>query len=371
MLSDRLGIRLVLLIGKTVPLPASAEVTKALINLEVTNDAKGGDGFQMTFSLAKGIVEYSLLKGGKFSPGTRVVIAVLLGVRPEVLIDGIITHHQVKPSNEPGMSTLTVTGSDLSVMLDLKEKNERYPNQPDFVIFSRLIGAYGKYGLVPQPTPTKDVPIMVKLIPRQCDTDLKFIQKMAKRNGFVFYIEPVTIGVNKAYFGPEKRLGLPQPALSMNMGPSTNIDSLRFSQDGLAPVATKGSFLEPITKRRIPIPALPSLKLPPLARSATRAMRTSLLRDTSNKSAGKAATTAAAAVTNAPDAVTAEGEVESVRYGHVLRARKLVGVRGAGLSLDGFYYVQRVTHNIARGQYTQSFALSREGTGALSPFLRP
>jgi hypothetical protein len=371
MLPDRLAFRLLLLIGKTVPLPAPDEVTSALVNLEVTNDAKGGDGFQMTFSLAKGIVEYTLLKSGKFSPGTRVIVAVMLGVKQEVLIDGIVTHHQVTPAHEPGMSTLTVTGSDLTVILDLKEKNERYPNQPDFLIFSRLIGAYGKYGLVPQATPTKDVPIMVKLIPRQHGTDLKFIRRLARRNGFVFYIEPVTIGVNKAYFGPEKRLGLPQSALSMCMGPSTNVESLNFSVDGLAPVGTKGSFLEPITKRRIPIPALPSLKLPFLARSPMRAMRTSLLRDTSNKNAGRAAAAAVAAVTNAPDAVRAEGKVDSVRYGHVLRARKVVGVRGVGLSHDGFYYVQRVTHSIARGEYTQSFALSREGTGALLPFVRP
>jgi hypothetical protein len=37
----------------------------------------------------------------------------------------------------------------------------------------------------------------------------------------------------------------------------------------------------------------------------------------------------------------------------------------------GSYLVRRVTHAIAGGTYTQSFSLSREGTGALAPAVRP
>jgi hypothetical protein len=43
----------------------------------------------------------------------------------------------------------------------------------------------------------------------------------------------------------------------------------------------------------------------------------------------------------------------------VLQPRKLVGVRGAGIAYDGYYYVKSVTHNIKHGEYKQSFALSR------------
>ena len=64
------------------------------------------------------------------------------------------------------------------------------------------------------------------------------------------------------------------------------------------------------------------------------------------------------------DAVTGTGELDGVRYGYVLRARRLVGVRGVGLSYDGDYYVKQVTHNIKVGEYKQSFTLTREGLGA-------
>src|SRR5690606_4894014 len=149
-LDGLLGTRLLLLTGATVPLPAGPEVMQALTEVEVTNDAEQGDGFQLTFTLAKGgLLDYTVLQGGAVDLFKRVVVAVAFGVMPEVLIDGIVTHHEVAPSNEPGQSTLRVKGKDVSLMLDLEEKNEKYPNQPDWLVVTGLLAAYAQYGLVP------------------------------------------------------------------------------------------------------------------------------------------------------------------------------------------------------------------------------
>ena len=329
MLASILGVRLVLWLGKTIPHPAPIEVLGSLLRVEVTNDDENGDGFQLTFSLGKDkSMNYSLLQSGVLEPFTRIIIGVVVGVIPEVLIDAVVAHHQVLPGNEPGTSKLIVTGKDVSQMLDLEEKNEKYENQPDFLIVTQLIAAYTQYGLVPKVTPTTDVPIMIERIPRQFETDLKFIKRLAKRNGFVFYIEPLTFGVNTAYWGPENHLGVPQPALSMNMGSWTNVISLRLSQDALSPVGAKGTFVEPITKISIPIPPLPSLRIPPLAASPVASKRTLILRNTANENPAKAATSAVATVTGTPEAIQGEGELDTLRYGYVLRARKPVGVRG-------------------------------------------
>jgi hypothetical protein len=56
-----------------------------------------------------------------------------------------------------------------------------------------------------------------------------------------------------------------------------------------------------------------------------------------------------------------------LRYGRVLKARGLVGVRGAGDAFDGLYYVRSVTHSIKRGEYKQSFSLSRNGLLSVVP----
>ena len=71
------------------------------------------------------------------------------------------------------------------------------------------------------------------------------------------------------------------------------------------------------------------------------------------------------------DAVRGSGKLDVLRYGHVLRARQLVGVRGVGLAYDGIYYVSSVTHDIKRGEYKQGFTLTRDGLVSLTPAVIP
>jgi hypothetical protein len=65
--------------------------------------------------------------------------------------------------------------------------------------------------------------------------------------------------------------------------------------------------------------------------------------------------------------VVGEGELDASRYGGILRPRGLVGLRGAGWSHDGLWYVRRVEHELARGRYRQKFTLAREGYGSTVP----
>lgn len=372
MLSGSVGVRLLLLVGDTVPLPAPPGVTAALRKAEITSDSQGGDGFQLTFALTREPgIDYSLVGGGSLAPFKRISVAILLGALPEVLIDGVITHQQMTPGEEPGTSTLTVTGKDVSLMLDLEEKNEEFPNQPDFLIAGQVLAKYAQYGLAPQVMPTTDIPIILQRIPRQHETDLALVKRLAERNGYVFYVEPVTLGVSKAYFGPENRLGVPQGALTLDMGAATNVRGMHFSHDGMAAVSSAATFVEPITKSEIPISGLPALKIPPLAPMPSPAKRKTIARDTANASPAGAALAVVSAATHAPDPVTAEGEVDTARYGRVLRARRLVGVRGAGFTYNGLYFVRRVTHSLDLQEktYSQRFSLGRDGTGSLLPVL--
>jgi hypothetical protein len=59
------------------------------------------------------------------------------------------------------------------------------------------------------------------------------------------------------------------------------------------------------------------------------------------------------------DAATANGKLLVTRYGGLLRARELVGVRGAGEAYDGLWWVDSVTHEIKPNDYSQSFTLKR------------
>lgn len=366
-----LGIRLVLWLGKEVPLPAPPELLAALTRVEITNDSGAGDGFQLTFQCKKtALGDFAELDAPALEPLSRVILGVVLGASPEALLDGVITHVQLDPGSANAAATLTVTGKDLSALMDLEEKNVSFENQTDSLIVLRVLAGYARYGIVPAPYPTTDVPISIERVPRQQETDLVFLRRLAQRNGFVFYLEPLTFGVTRAYFGPRVRAGLPQRALSADAA-SGNTRSLTFSGDALASAQARGVFVEPITRTSIPIPSLPSLRLPPLSSQPARARRTTLQRQSANQNPGTAAVAMLAAATNTPDALTAQGEVDTVRYGAVLRARSLVGVRGAGRKHDGLWTVRRVTHELGGSQYSQKFTLGRDGLGSTTPVVVP
>jgi phage protein D len=283
-----------------------------------------------------------------------------------VIFDGTITNHQLSVSNNPGQSTLTVTGEDVSGMLDLKERSKTYQNTADSKIVSTILGAYPELGLVPDIPQTTQATSDVERITSQQDTDLGIIAKLAKRNSFIFYVEPSRIPTqNKAYFGPMTHNVDKLPPIQVNMGPASNVDEPpQFTFNALGPATPVVFSIDPTTRQ--PIPALlPSLSRRPLSLRPAPSLREVIDRTSAKLSVADATLRALAISDEASDAITCSGNVDALRYGDLLMARRLVPLLGVGLQYDGLYYVREVTHIIRRGSYKQSFRLSREGHGAL------
>jgi hypothetical protein len=63
--------------------------------------------------------------------------------------------------------------------------------------------------------------------------------------------------------------------------------------------------------------------------------------------------------------VVATGHLNGLRYGHVLRTRKLVTVKGLSDSHSGTYYVRKVRHHLTARTYDMNFELVRNALGTL------
>lgn len=366
---------LVLLMGPFIAVPVPQPVVDALTGVQVTTSASGSSGFQLTFAVSKNsVIQRVMLPTGFFDPKIRVIIMVIVNGMPTVLMDGVITRQELTPSDDPGASTLTITGEDLSLLMDLEVKEMCYPGLTAEARIAIICLQYAVYGIVPLPIPTLlvDVPNPIDKIPTQSDTDLGYIRALAQEVGYVFYIDPGPVpGTNVAYWGPEVRVGLPQPALNINMDAETNVESLSFSFDGLSREQLTVSIQEPITKISIPIP-IPDIGLlrPPLAARPAITLRKKPL-ETANLNPIQAALIGLSQSATASDAISGNGSLDVLRYGHILKARQLVGVRGAGLAYDGVYYVTSVSHSIKRGEYKQNFSLARDGLISLTPVVVP
>lgn len=372
------GIQLTLLIGPGVPVPAPKAVLDAVQSIQVTS-SQDRSGFQIVFAVSKeSPLQTTLLPAGFFDPMiTRVIVIVTLNGVPNVLMDGIVTRQEVAPSNEPGQSKLTITGEDLSVLMNVIEILRPYPAMNDTAKLYLVLAPYALFGVVPVVIPS----LFEEFLPpteswdSQTRTDLDFIRALAEENGYVFYVEPGPApGQSIAYFGPNIRLPVPQPALNVNMDAHTNVESLTFSLDGLAKEVMIVTILDPIT-RKIPIPIpIPNISVfqPPLGARPTPPAKINFAKNVAGKTVTRVLKdTVGRLMKGSTNAITGSGSLDVLRYGRVLRSRMMVGVRGAGLAYDGLYYVDSVTHNLKRGEYKESFTISRDGLISNTPRVLP
>jgi hypothetical protein len=371
-----LGIHLTLWVGPVIPAPAAPLLIEALQSVEVTHSDEQRSGFQITFKL-DGSDPLDLLALLSLQTFNRIVLMVTFNAIPHLLMDGVITHHQLSPGNEPGDSTLTVTGEDVSVMMDLEEKSAQHPALDETLIAKKLIAGYLVYGLDPQviPPPLLDLPNPMERVPVQQGTDLQYLKQMAQRYGYVFYVTPGPAPLtNTAYWGPPVRAGRPQSALSVNLGPDTNVSSIHFQNNALTPTHVSGYIHDRLTNQSLPVETFASLR-PPLAVMPALLANLPHVRTTQFRQGGlnvmQAYARAQGMTEAAGDAITATGELDALRYGGLLEARRVVGVRGAGYFYDGLWYVKSVTHTLSQGEYKQRFTLAREGLGSTTPVVIP
>jgi hypothetical protein len=368
------GLYLTLLVGPMVALPAPKPIVDALTSVEVTTTATGRSAFQLSFTLSNRSplqTAFLLAQGG---PGVelRVILMVTVNNMPQVLIDGVIRHQEMQPSSQAGFSTLTVTGEDLTAVMDLIQLDGLpFPALPVEARVAVILAKYAMYGVIPLIVPSliPDIPLPVDRIPSQKGTDLAYIKQLAQEAGYVFYLDPGPVpGISTAYWGPQVKFGVPQPALNVNMDTWTNVESLTFRyqpQDSSLPIVF---IQDPTTHAPIPIPIPPITPLnPPLGIVVPPPAKIDKLEGTAKLSPGQALMQGMAKASASADVVTGTGSLDVLQYGRVLKARELVGVRGAGPAFDGLHYVESVSHKIARNQYKQSFTLKRNALVSNTP----
>jgi hypothetical protein len=367
------GVYMTLMIGPVVPIPVPKPVLDALTSVQVTTAAGRPSGFQLTFTLNNRSPLHTLfLIAGAQTPLLRVIIVLTINGSANVLMDGVMTNQQVSPGSKPGESTLTITGEDLTKVMSLIDfSGLPFPAMPPEARVALIIAKYAMFGMIPLVIPSlfTDFPIPVERIPIQQGKDLEYIQKLAADVGYVFYIDPGPApGTNVAYWGPEIKVGIPQPALNYDMDAMTNVESLSFTFDGSNTTLPIVFIQNSLTKIPIPIP-IPNLNplQPPLGLIPAPITNFKMMKETAKLSPMAAIGLGLAEAAKSADAVSGNGSLDVVRYGRLLKARQLVGVRGVGTAFDGLYYVKSVTTTMKQGELKQSFQLTRNGLVSITP----
>jgi hypothetical protein len=367
------GVQLSLYIGP-IPVPAPREVVESLVHAKVeTGSGESQSGFELTFELPlrSPLRTLFLLTGGGAVPLMRVVLVVTINGQAQSIIDGVTTNVETQPG-QGGVDKLVVKGKDMSALMDIIElPGIPYPVMPPSLRVLVVLAKYAAFGVIPMVIPSiLDIPpLPIQQIPQQRGSDYAYVKRLAGEAGYVFYLEPgPTPGTSKAYWGPEIRIGSPQPALTTNMDALTNVEALSFNFDKERKTMPIVFFQESTSKVPIgiPIPDITPLN-PPLGLIPPLPPKIEKLENTAHMSPPQAIMAGLAYAGQHSDSVFGSGRLDVAKYGRLLKSRQLVGVRGAGIPFDGLYYVKTVTHEIERGSYKQSFSLARNGLVSTFP----
>jgi hypothetical protein len=362
--------------GPVVPAPLPGAAIDQLTSVEVTQTAERGKpgGFRLTFTLSKRSPLHTtfLLAGGAVPPVMRMLVVATVNGTPHVLMDGVVTKQDVTPGTDASHDVLDITGVDLTAVMGLVDlTGVPYPAMPIEARVAVIVAKYAPFGVVPLVIPPVlfEAPLPTDKIPKHKGTDLDYLTTLADLVGYVFYVDPGPApGSSIGYFGPQVRLGTPQPALSVNLDAHSTVETLSFSLDAEERKLPVTFVQELVSKTPIPVP-VPDISVlnPPLGAVPLIAKKVEYVTDSAKRSAIQAALHGMARAAASADGVTGSGTLDVLRYGQPLRARALVGVRGAGPAFDGLHFVQRVTHKIKRGEYKQEFKLSRNGLLPTTP----
>jgi phage protein D len=347
--------------------PAPQPIVETVEEIVVDSSLEEASMLRIRFGLGQtNLGDWTILTEDVFRPLVPLTVRVQTGVLPEALITGYAATQNVVYGDVAGTSKLEVTGLDKTMMMNLHEKVTPWPNLPDGAIAAAI---FGQNALVPMVQPTSPTLVEPEGTTIQRGTDIRFLRRLARRNGFDCYVQPEPLtGIEQGFFRPRQTLGVPQAVLNVAMGNETNVNSFQVRYHMTRPTSVAAANLDTTTKA--PQPALAPASLQPpmgIEPTLTRVLPPPVVRpaDTGLVRTSELQTLAQAIADKSSFAILAEGEVGPAVG--ILRPGGFVNVRGAGRLLNGSYFVTRVTHTITRDEYKQRFEAQRNAatmTGA-------
>ncbi|HYK05710.1 MAG TPA: contractile injection system protein, VgrG/Pvc8 family [Thermoanaerobaculia bacterium] len=290
----------------------------------------------------------------------------------ERVFDGYITAVELELGELPGEAHLAVRAVDTSVLMSMEEKVSIFANLSDSDIVQQIMTAYG-VRVDADSTATVHAENDTTIVQR--GSDIHFVRELARRNGYDFYFASDNVtGEVVAHFKEPKLDGTPQADLAVQFGDESNLRSFNVSLSGRRPLNVNVRQLDIKTASTNSADAAGvSLDLLGSSDDASvidgnlssaispkdRAAQMLLLGPPASDT-GELQALAQGVRNQAGWLIGARGEINSIAYQNVLRAHKLVLVKGAGGPYSGKYYVTRVRHEIdAQGEYAQHFEARR------------
>jgi len=305
--------------------------------------------------------DFPLLTDSRVDAGSELAIIAPLAGTNNYLVKGPVTGQQIHFVHGSSGSYLEVQGADTSIKMDRESKAVIWADVTDSDAANTILSQNG-YTADTDSTSASHEETKHALIQR--DTDLQFLRRLARRNGFLLWITWDSDGNETANFKQPPLGGDPSCDLILNIDPN-NLEWLDLSWDVERPSSVDAAQVDLNDKSDID-GSVANSPLDPLGSEGLQdiAPDTHLLHLVAPvDDAGDLTSRGDGALMDAGWFVRANCETTVDALQNIVRAHTLVNVRGVGSRHSGTYFVAGVKHTIDTTAYRMEIELVRNGWG--------
>jgi hypothetical protein len=322
--------------------------------------------YSLRYPVAIDAGDFPLLADARLTAGSVLAVSTVSAGKPVCLVKGPVFAQRMELKHGGVDSFVFVRGADTSLAMDRENRGEVWPDVTDSDAVSSVLA---RYGLVADVEATAAGHFENKHALVQRETDLRFVRRLARRNGCLFWLTCDEAGVETAHFRRPRLDAEASAELVINLsgaGSEPNLEALEISWDAERPTSATAAELDMNTKDDID-GAVAASPLAPLGASAlasvapgTRSLHLSAPAD----DAGDLRARGEAALIEAGFFVSARCRTTRRALGSVVRAHTLVNLRGAGSRHSGKYWCAGVRHVIDADGHHMDVELLRNAWGA-------
>jgi phage protein D len=300
-----------------------------------------------------------MLTDDRVSPGAGLAIVCESDGALACLVKGPVCGQQIRLVHGGAGSYCDVRGADSSVAMDREAKAAIWSDVSDSAAVSAIVAGYS---YVPDVDSTTGAHAEAKHALVQRESDLRFVRRLARRNGLRFWVTGTPEGIETAHFKSPPIDAAAASDLTINLA-SPTVETLDIAWDVERPTSAVARDVDLNAAEDIdgsvtasPLPPLAAIGLDAIA-TATRSVQISAPVD----AAGDLQARSEAALIDAGFFVRVTCRTTLHALGVVVRPFTIVNLRGAGRRHSGRYLCAGVRHVIDAAEHRMEIDLLRNG----------